>query len=105
MKTYLAIVSALCLALVPMMQGQQSPAPAPPPLMPMVTRSGLLTLIQTIPLPTEGYMDHITADAKGQRLFIAAEANKSLITVDLRAGKVSHETKGLGGHRRKPCEA
>ena len=53
MKTYLAIVSALCLVLVPMMQGQQSPAPAPPPLMPMVTMSGLLRLIQTVPLPTD----------------------------------------------------
>ena len=102
MKTYLAIVSALCLVLVPMMQGQQSPAPAPPPLMPMVTMSGLLRLIQTVPLPTEGYMDHITVDTKGQRLFIAGEANKSLVTVDLRAGKVIHETKGLGGNPRKP---
>src|SRR5882672_1672925 len=102
MKTYLAILSALCLVLIPATQGQQSPAPAPPPLMPMVTMSGLLRLIQTVPLPTEGYMDHLTVDVKGQRLFITGEANKSLITVDLRTGKVVHETKGLGGNPRKP---
>src|SRR5262244_3015912 len=77
-------------------------SPAPPPLMPMVTMSGLLRLVQTIPLPSEGYMDHLAVDVKGQRLFIAGEANKSLITVDLREGKVIHETKGLGGNPRKP---
>ena len=80
--------------------GQQSPAP--PPLMPMVTMSGLLRLVQTIPLPTEGYMDHLAIDVKGQRLFIAGEANKSLIVVGLREGKVIHETKGLSGNPRKP---
>jgi len=80
--------------------GQQSPAP--PPLMPMVTMSGLLRLVQTIPLPTEGYMDHLAVDVKGQRLFIAGEANKSLIVVGLREGKVIHVTEGLSGNPRKP---
>jgi DNA-binding beta-propeller fold protein YncE len=102
MKTCVAILCALWLVFVATTYSQQSPAPAPPPLMPMVTMSGLLRLVQTVPLPTEGYMDHITADVKGQRLFIAGEANKSLITVDVRAGKVIHETKGLGGPPRKP---
>ena len=80
--------------------GQQSPAP--PPLMPMVTMSGLLRLVQTIPLPTEGYIDHLAIDVKGQRLFIAGEANKSLIVVGLREGKVIHVTEGLTGNPRKP---
>src|SRR5712672_3115671 len=70
--------------------------------MPMQTMSGLLRLIQTSPLPTEGYMDHLAVDVKGQRLFICGEANKSLIVVDLRSGTVIHETKGLGGNPRKP---
>ena len=70
--------------------------------LPMQTMSGLLRLVQTIPLPTEGYMDHMAVDVRGQRLFVSGENNKSLITVDLRAGKVLHETKGLGGPPRKP---
>src|SRR2546430_9985192 len=102
MKTYLTILWAFWSVLAPTVQRQQSAIPAPPPLMPMTTMSGLLRLVQTIPLPTEGYMDHLTVDVKGQRLFIAGEANKSLVTVDLRAGKVIQETKGLGGDPRKP---
>src|SRR6266705_3620982 len=102
MKTCLTTLLSLWIVFKPSAQGQQSPATAPPPLMPMVTMSGLLRLVQTIPLPTEGYMDHITVDVKGQRLFITGEANRSLITVNLRAGKVIHETKGLGGNPRKP---
>src|SRR5712691_11997448 len=102
MKTYPALLLALLMIFIPGAHGQQSPTPAPPPLMPMLTMSGLLRLVQTIPLPTEGYMDHLTVDVKGQRLFITGEANRSLITVDLRAGKVIHETKSLGGNPRKP---
>jgi DNA-binding beta-propeller fold protein YncE len=75
---------------------------APAQSMPLPTMSGLLRLVQTSPLPTEGYMDHMTVDVKGQRLFISGEANKSLIVVDMRSGKVIHETKGLGGNPRKP---
>lgn len=63
--------------------------------LPMTRMSGLLRLVETIPLPGDGYMDHIAADSKGQRLFISGEAAKSLISVDLRAGKLLHETKGL----------
>lgn len=70
--------------------------------LPMQTMSGLLGLVQTIPLPTEGYMDRLTADPKGQRLFICGEAVKSLIVVDLRAGKVIHVTKGLPAMPKKP---
>src|ERR1700693_988520 len=70
--------------------------------MPMQTMSGLLRLIRTSPLPSEGYMDHMTVDVQGQRLFICGEANKSLIVVDMRSGKIIHETKGLGGNPRKP---
>jgi len=92
MKTCVGILLALCMAFITTARSQQAPTPAPPPLMPMATMSGLLRLVQTIPLPTEGYMDHLAVDVKGQRLFITGEANRSLITVDLRAGKVSQVT-------------
>lgn len=69
---------------------------------PMEHMSGLLRLAETIPLPGDGYMDHLTIDLKGQRLFISGEAAKSLITVDLRAGRVVHETKGLPAMPKKP---
>lgn len=70
--------------------------------LPMERMSGLLRLVDTIPLPTEGYMDHLAVDARGQRLFLSGEDNKSLIVIDLRAGKVSHEINGLSGKPRKP---
>src|SRR5262245_45580228 len=69
---------------------------------PMEHMSGLLRLVETIPLPVDGYMDHLTVDVKDQRLFIAGEAAKSLLIVDLRAGKVIHETKGLAAMPKKP---
>src|SRR5258707_3142852 len=70
--------------------------------LPMLHMAGILGLVETIPLPGDGYMDTLTADVKGQRLFISGEAAKSLITVDLRAGKVIHETKGLSAMPKKP---
>src|SRR5215469_13441133 len=63
--------------------------------LPMTRMSGLLRLVESIPIPTEGYMDRMAIDLKGQRLFICGEAAKSLLVVDLREGKVVHETKGL----------
>src|SRR6202163_769130 len=92
MKTY-AILLTLSTALASNARAQSLPLP---------TMSGLLRLVQTSPLPTEGYMDHLTVDVKGQRLFVSGENNKSLITVDMRTGKIIHETKGLGGNPRKP---
>jgi DNA-binding beta-propeller fold protein YncE len=93
MKTYFAIIFALCSALVPNAWGQS---------VPMQTMSGVLGLVQTIPLPTEGYMDRLTVDARGQRLFICGEVIKSLVVVDLRVGKVIHVTKGLSAMPKKP---
>ena len=63
--------------------------------------SGILRLVETIPLPGDGYMDHLAADVKGQRLFISGEAAKSLLSVDLRNGKLIHETKGLADMPKK----
>ena len=92
MKTYLAILLALGTAQAWNLHAQS---------LPMQTMSGLLRLVQTSPLPGEGYIDHLAVDVKGQRLFVSGENNKSLIVVDLRSGKVVHETKGLGGNPRK----
>jgi DNA-binding beta-propeller fold protein YncE len=98
MKTYLAILLTLLTVLVSKVLGQE----ANNPQLPMVHMSGLLRLVETIPLPTEGYMDRLAVDVKGQRLFICGESNKSLVVVDLRAGKVIYETKGLSGSPKRP---
>ncbi|HZP32637.1 MAG TPA: YncE family protein [Candidatus Acidoferrales bacterium] len=68
---------------------------------PMEHWSGLLRLVETIPMPLEGYIDHLTYDLKNQHLFISGENNKKLIVVDMKAGKVIHETP-LGGNPRRP---
>jgi DNA-binding beta-propeller fold protein YncE len=97
MNILLAILATLLVIFAPMMQGQQSHHQ-----LPMVHMAGLLRLAETIPLPTEGWMDHLTVDLKNQHLFISGENNRSFVVVDLRAGKVIHETTGLGGNPRKP---
>jgi DNA-binding beta-propeller fold protein YncE len=101
MKTYLAIVLTLCTIFVSQAGGQQQSKEYVNKQSPMVHMSGLLRLVETIPLPTEGYMDHLSADVKGQRLFISGENDKELVVVDMKAGKVIHETK-LGGNPRRP---
>src|SRR5712692_7791983 len=69
MKTYVAILLTLWMVFLPKAQGQTN---AP------------LKLVQTIPLPNvEGYIDHMSVDVKGQRLFIPAEHQKSIEVVDL----------------------
>ena len=76
MKRFFAILAALMALFVSMAQAQSKSQ------RPMEHMSGLLRLVETIPLPVDGYMDHLTADVKGQRLFIAGEAAKSLLVVD-----------------------
>src|SRR5580700_904467 len=99
MKIYVATLSALLTVfVVSNAVGQEKYDKQ----LPMVHMAGLLRLVETIPLPTEGYMDHLTVDLKNQHLFLSGENNKSFVVVDLRAGKVIHETKGLGGNPRKP---
>src|SRR2546422_8066418 len=93
---FLTIVMTLLTVFISKAEGQSKSQ------LPMEHMSGLLKLVETIPLPGDGYMDHLTVDLKGQRLFIAGEAAKSLLVVDLRAGKVIHETKGLAAMPKKP---
>ena len=93
MQNPLKYVWIIFLSVAPAMHAQN---------LPMQTMSGILGLVQTIPLPTEGYMDRLAADPNGQRLFICGEAVKSLVIVDLRAGKVVHVTKNLSAMPKKP---
>ena len=98
MTRFLAIVVMLLTVFVSKTRAQQ----ATNQQLPMIHMSGILRLVETIPLPGDGYMDHLAVDVKGQRLFISGEAAKSLITVDLAQGKVIHETKGLSAMPKKP---
>lgn len=70
--------------------------------LPMVHMSGLLSLAETIPLPTEGWMDHLAVDLPKDHLFISGEYSKSFVVVDLHEGKVIRNITGLGGNPRKP---
>src|SRR5262245_25204133 len=57
---------------------------------------GSLRLVQTIPLlGVEGRIDHMAADGKRQRLFVAALGNNTLEVLDLRAGRRVHSIAGL----------
>lgn len=51
---------------------------------------GPLKLVQTIPLPglKDGDFDHFALDAAGQRLFLAAEENSTIVVIDLRTNKL-----------------
>src|SRR4030081_220802 len=98
MKRFFASLVTLLTLVVTQAQAQQSTSQQ----LPMMHMAGILGLVETIPLPGDGYMDHLAADVKGQRLFISGEASKSLIAVDLRAGKVIHVTKGLSAMPKKP---
>ena len=97
MKKFLAILVTCLAAFFSRASAQNVPSQQ----LPMMHMAGILGLVETIPLPGDGYMDHLTVDVQGQRLFISGEAAKSLITVDLAAGKVIHETKGLSAMPKK----
>ena len=56
-----------------------------------------LKLITTTPLPGfSGDFDHLAADLKGNRLFLAAEDHKTVEVFDLRSGKSLHSITGFG---------
>jgi len=96
-----AVVLTLCVVLVSKIRAQQQSNEYVNRQAPMVHMAGLLRLVETIPIPTEGYMDHLTCDLKNQHLFLSAENNKKIVVVDMKAGRVIHETK-VGGNPRKP---
>src|SRR5437660_7029156 len=86
-RTYLALIWASCMVMLPGAYGQTT---------------GPLKLIQSIPLPNvEGYFDHMAVDIKGQRLFVPGEHQRTIEVIDLKAGKVIHTITGFGGDPRK----
>ena len=101
MRIFAAVVLTLCAIFVSKTGAQQQSKEYVNRQAPMVHMAGLLRLVETIPLPTEGYMDHCSYDLKNQHLFISGENNKEIVVVDMKAGKVIHETK-VGGNPRKP---
>lgn len=55
-----------------------------------------LTLDKTIPMPkVQGRIDHMAADAAGQRLFVAALGNNTVEVLDLKAGKTIRSLAGF----------
>lgn len=101
-KIYAAASLAICAVFAAQTPAQQA---APKEYVnrqaPMEHMTGLLRLVETIPIPTEGFMDHLTYDLKNQHLFLSAENNKKVVVIDLKTGKVIHETP-VGGDPRKP---
>ncbi len=69
-------VLSVCTILVLSAGAQQQPKPYVDKQAPMEHWSGLLRLVETIPIPTEGYIDHLSYDLKNQHLFISGENNK-----------------------------
>lgn len=98
MKTYLAgllvVLTALAASRVTSQEKRKQ--------LPMVHMKGLLGLVETIPLPTDGWMDHMAVDLPRGHLFISGEYSKSFVVVDLHEGKVIRNITGLGGNPRKP---
>src|SRR3981081_4391729 len=98
MKKSFAILVTLLMLVASQARAQQATSQQ----LPMMHMAGILGLVGAIPRRADGYVGHLAVDVKGQRVFISGEAAKSLITVDLRAGKVIHETKGLSAMPKKP---
>src|ERR1700730_1331391 len=101
MRIHAAVILIFCGVFVSKIRGQQQSKEYVNRQAPMVHMSGLLRPLETIPLPTEGYMDHLSYDLKNQHLFLSAENNKEIVVVDMKAGKVIHQIK-VGGNPRKP---
>ncbi len=72
-------VLSVCTIFVLSAGAQQQPKPYVNKQAPMEHWSGLLRLVETIPIPTEGYIDHLSYDLKNQHLFISGENNKKLV--------------------------
>src|SRR5438132_4001906 len=82
MKTFSAIFSVVVFACFVLLAYSQDNPP--------------LKLVQTIALPgVEGRIDHLSADVKGHRLFVAALGNNTLEVVDLAQGKRIRSIMGL----------
>jgi DNA-binding beta-propeller fold protein YncE len=101
LRISVAVILSFCAIFVSKTKAQDPSKDYVNKQMPMVHMSGLLRLVETFPIPTEGYMDHLAYDLSKQHLFLSAENNKEIVVIDMKAGKVIHETK-VGGNPRKP---
>lgn len=58
--------------------------------------AGLLTLVETIPMPkVQGRIDHMAADVSGRRLFVAALGNNTVEVLDLETGSTLRSLPGF----------
>src|SRR5689334_20667251 len=90
MKLFIIWIIAICLTACGKIERSSFETESP------VNGGATLKLIQTISLQgVEGRIDHLSADLKGQRLFVAALGNDSLEVIDLAAGKVIHSISRL----------
>jgi DNA-binding beta-propeller fold protein YncE len=100
-RIYAAVILGLCALGAVKTRAQDPSSGYVDKQAPMEHMSGLLKLVETIPIPTEGYMDHLTYDLGKQHLFLSAENNKKIVVIDMKSGKVIHVTP-VGGNPRKP---
>jgi DNA-binding beta-propeller fold protein YncE len=69
-----------------------------PPVISETPKTPPLRIQKTIPLPgVEGRLNHMSADTRNQRLFVAALGNNSLEVVDWKTGKVVRSIKDFKG--------
>jgi DNA-binding beta-propeller fold protein YncE len=93
MKKIILVTAAVLASLLPPV-GQDAGSLARQPRWGAVSLAPL-RLVQTIPLTVEGRLDHLYADVKGMRLFVAALGNNSVEVIDLRAGKRISDLTGI----------
>jgi DNA-binding beta-propeller fold protein YncE len=62
----------------------------------LCAQNSALTLAQTIALPgVGGKFDHLVADTKGERLFLAAKSIHAVVVIDLKTGKIVQSLTGV----------
>src|SRR5258708_21046308 len=96
MNIYAAVMFTLFVILMSNASAQQQSKEYVNRQAPMERMSGLLRLVDTIPIPTEGYMDHLSYDLKVQHLFLSAENNQQVVVIDMKAANLIHESKVSG---------
>src|SRR5438132_13874322 len=86
------IVLSVCTIFVLSAGAQQQPKPYVNKQAPMEHWSGLLRLVETLPIPTEGYIDHLSYELKNQHLAISGEDNEKQAVAYMKAVKVVHDS-------------
>src|ERR687885_1447796 len=95
-KLYLLLLLALLIAVAAFGCSSQTTSTSQTSETSQEGGTSALRQIQSIPLPgVEGRIDHMAIDPQGGRLFVAALGNNTVEVIDLTAGKVTDEIKGL----------